>query len=424
MTQTKPSKRKVLFWNAAGSVVTALASFIYPFIILRYCGTQGPDLVGDYSLTIAIAQLMYTIGVFEATTYFATDTLDRFSSEQYFAFKFLSCGAMAVVSVIYVLYFGLTSYQVILALWLCAFKLIDAFSMYFFAAFQKVGRLDISGFSSVWQVVLSLVGFGIVCVLTQNLIWATIAATVIDLIWTAVYNGIRMKQICPIQGPDFKFRAMKQLFLELFPLFLATFLAGYLANLPKYAIDVYWTTEMQAVFGILFMPSFVINLFLIFIMRPALTPLSKKWNEGQVKPFTLITLKILGAVVVITIAVLVGCWFLGIPILGFFYPIITGEDLTALMIVMTGGGLMGASNVLYNALIIQRKQHYVLGAYAIAVVIGALIADPLTSAYGLNGACMTYLLSSLALFVLYLVVYIGALIKMKKRFEEKEKLNN
>ncbi len=419
MTQTIPSKKKVLFWNAAGSVVTALASFIYPFIIIRYCGAQGPALAGDYSLTIAIAQLMYTIGVFEATTYFATDTLDRFTSEQYYGFKFLSCGAMAIASVVYVLTFGLTKYQIILALWLCAFKLIDAFSMYFFAAFQKVGRLDISGFSSVWQVVFSLGSFSIVCVVTQNLIWAAIAGTIANFLWVAIYNGIRMKEICPIKGPDFKFRAMKQLFLELFPLFLATFLAGYLANIPKYAIDAYWTNDMQAVFGILFMPSFVINLFLIFIMRPVLTPLSKKWNKGEVKPFTLITLKILVAVVLMTLAVLIGCWFIGIPILKFIYPIIGSDDLIPLMIVMAGGGMMGASNVLYNALIIQRKQHYVLGAYAIAVVIAALIANPLTSNYGLNGACMTYLLSSFILFVLYLIVYIATLYKMKKKAEEK-----
>lgn len=420
MNQDTPSKHKVIFWNAAGSIVTALASFIYPFIIIRYCGPNGPELSGDYSLTMAIAQLMYTVGVFEATTYFATDTLNRFTSEQYFGFKFLSCGAMAILSVIYVLQFGLTSYQIHLALWLCAFKLIDAFSMYFFAAFQKVGRLDISGYSSVWQVLVSLGSFSLTCFLTQDLIYAAISATIANLIWTGVYNGIRMKQICPIKGPDFNPKAMKQLLIELFPLFLATFLAGYLANIPKYAIDKYWTNEMQAIFGILFMPSFVINLFLIFIMRPVLTPLSKKWNDGEIKPFTLITLKILGAVVCMTIIVLLGCWWIGIPVLRFIYPIISSDDLIPLIIVMAGGGLMGASNALYNALIIQRKQHYVLGAYAIAVLIGSAIANPLTKDYGLAGASMTYLLSSLALLILYLLIYLTALYRMKKRVENNE----
>ena len=409
-----PSKHKIIFWNAAGSVIAALASFIYPFIIIRYCGPQGADLAGDYSLTMAIAQLMYTIGVFEATTYFATDTLDRFSSEQYFAFKFLSCGAMAILSVIYVLQFGLNPYQIQLALWLCAFKLIDAFSMYFFAAFQKAGRLDISGFSSVWQVVVSIAAFAGACVVTQNLIYAAAGATVANLLWTGIYNGIRMKQVCPIQGADFKPKAMKQLFVELFPLFLATFLAGYLANVPKYAIEKFWQADMQAVFGILFMPSFVINLFLLFIMRPVLTPLSKKWNTGDVRSFTLITLKILAAVVVMTACILIGCWLVGIPVLHVIYPIILSEHLTPLMIVMAGGGLMGASNVLYNALIIQRKQRYVLAAYAISVAVALLIANPLTSKYGLNGACLTYLYSSMALFGVYLAVYTSALIKLKK----------
>ncbi len=395
-------------------MITALASFIYPFIIIRYCGIHGAELAGDYSLTMAIAQLMYTIGVFEATTYFATDTLDRFTSEQYYAFKFLSCGAMALCSIVYVLQFGLNPYQVKLALWLCAFKLIDAFSMYYFAAFQKVGRLDISGFSSSWQVLLSLTAFSTGAIVTQDLIIAAIAGCLANGLWCFIYNEVRMRKICPISGPDFNKKAMYRLFIELSPLFLSTFFAGYLGNIPKYAIDTYWDSEMQAVFGILFMPSFVINLFLILIMRPVLTPLSEKWNQGDVKNFTLITLKILGAVVVMTLLILLGCWLIGIPILNLVYPIVGDKDLIPLLIVMGGGGLMGASNVLYNTLVIQRKQRLVLGSYVIATLITMACAGPLTLEFGLIGACLTYLVSTLILLGLYSVIYIISLVRLSR----------
>ena len=410
-TQTKPSNKKIVFWNAAGSLCSAASSFLYLFITTRICGAE---VAGDWSITIAIAQLMWTIGVFEATTYFATDATDRFTSEEYFGFKFLTCALMALVSVFYVLSFNFTQDKNTLAFWLCALKLVDAFGMYYFAAFQKAGRLDISGFSSVWQVLVSVISFTAVILTTQNVVWAVIAATVLKALWILIYNNKRLDEVAPISGPDFNSKAMKDLFLELLPLFCATFLANYLSNVPKYAIENLGTSTMQAAFNIIFMPSFVINLFVIFVMRPLLTPLATTWAKGDVKKFLNTTTKIMLAVFGMTALVLLGSWLIGIPILEFVFKVDLSNCLKALLIVMLGGGLASASSVLYNDIIILRRQRLVLLAYGSAVVVSSLLANPLVANMQLEGAAWTYLISNAVLLVVYTVIFFITLKDAKK----------
>ena len=400
---TQPKLKKIVFWNAAGSLCSAASSFLYLFIVTR---VMGAKVAGAWSITIAIAQLMWTIGVFEATTYFATDANNRFTSEQYFGFKFITCALMAVVSFFYVMSFGFDAYKMTLALWLCALKLVDAFGMYYFAAFQKTGRLDISGFSSVWQVLVSVISFTFMVLSFKNVIAGVVAATVCKALWIVIYNTRRLKQIAPITGPDFNPQAMKGLFFELLPLFLATYMANYLSNIPKYAIESLGTSTMQAKFSIVFMPSFVINLFLIFVMRPLLTPLANTWARRQVRSFLSTTVKILVAVVGMTLAVLGLSWFIGIPILEAVFNLDLTSARTAMMVVMAGGGLASCSNVLYNGIIILRRQRLVLVAYTIALILAGALSTPLVSHLGLTGAALTYGVASAALLAVYAVVFI------------------
>ena len=105
------------------------------------------------------------------------------------------------------------------------------------------------------------------------------------------------------------------------PLFVSSFLAAYLGNGCKYAIEAAGTEQMQTVFNVLFMPSFVINLFMIFLMRPTLTRLAKLWLDHEARPFSRIIGRLLLAVGGITVAVVGVCAAVGIPVLQLLYGI-------------------------------------------------------------------------------------------------------
>ena len=85
-----------------------------------------------------------------------------------------------------------------------------------------------------------------------------------------------------------------------FPLFAGAFLSFYIGNAPKYAIDAMLTDELQACYGFIAMPVFVVGLLNNFIFNPILFRMSMLWKKGKKKEFVLRTACQVGIVGIIT----------------------------------------------------------------------------------------------------------------------------
>ena len=402
MLRTEASHKRIMAWNAAGSAVYALSSFLMLLIVVRAC---GEDEGGVFSMGYAIAQLMLTVGGFESLTYFATDAGNKFSYAQYLAFKIVTCALMVVVSIVYVLSFGFDAHKAAVAWALCAFRFFEALSQFWFGAFQKEERLDLGGFSSVWRSVIGIALFAGVLIPTGDVVLAVVVATASEAVWIACYDIPRLRKIVRVGKPDFSPKALGQLIWACLPLFVASFMAAYLNNICKYAIDATGTDQMQTIFNVLFMPAFVINLFLIFFMRPELTTMARSWLERNLGALKGIIGKLLIIAAGITVVVIIGCALIGIPVLELFYGIELDDYLVALLIAMLGGGFLSASNVFYNALVVIRTQHVVLVGYGIAIVVAVIIATPLVAGQGVLGACIAYCIACAVLFAAFAALF-------------------
>lgn len=412
LLRTTASQKRVFIWNSVGSAIYAISSFLLLIIVVRVCGV---DEGGIFSIGYAIAQLMLTIGVFEATTYFATDAEDRFTYAQYLGFKLVTCGLMIVASVVYITSFGYDAHKTLVAYALCAYRLFEALSQYWFAAFQKENRLDIGGFSTTWRSVISIVVFASALVLTKDIVLSMLLSSASEAVWICSYDIPRLRRIRRVGKPDFSLNPLASLFAACFPLFISSFLAIYLGNVCKYAIDAVGTAEMQTIFNVLFMPSFVINLFVNFFIRPSLTHMAELWLKREVRAFMKTIVKLLGAVVGVTLFVVVGCIIVGIPILEAFYGIDLQGCLPALLILLFGGGFLSASVVFFNAMVIIRAQNGVLVGYVLGIVIAQLIATPFVVAAGVMGASVAYAISCAGLLLCFVLVFAwSARVRMKK----------
>lgn len=412
LLRTTASQKRVFIWNSVGSAIYAISSFLLLIIVVRVCGV---DEGGIFSIGYAIAQLMLTIGVFEATTYFATDAEDRFTYAQYLGFKLVTCGLMIVASVVYITSFGYDAHKTLVAYALCAYRLFEALSQYWFAAFQKENRLDIGGFSTTWRSVISIVVFASALVLTKDIVLSMLLSSASEAVWICCYDIPRLRRIRRVGKPDFSLKPLASLFAACFPLFISSFLAIYLGNVCKYAIDAVGTAEMQTIFNVLFMPSFVINLFVNFFIRPSLTHMAELWLKREVRAFMKTIVKLLGAVVGVTLFVVVGCIIVGIPILEAFYGIDLEGCLPALLILLFGGGFLSASVVFFNAMVIIRAQNGVLVGYVLGIVIAQLIATPFVVAAGVMGASVAYAISCAGLLLCFVLVFAwSARVRMKK----------
>lgn len=415
MLRATASNRRIVLWNAAGSAVYALSSFLLLIIVIRTCGeVEG----GVFSIGYAIAQLMLTVGVFESTTYFATDAGNRFTYAQYLAFKIATCALMVAASIGYVLSFGFDAHKAAVAYALCAFRLFEALAQYWFAAFQKEERLDLGGFSTVWRSVLSIAAFAGVLVAFRDVVAGMVAASLVEAVWIACYDVPRLRRIVRIGRPDFSPKPLMGLFLACLPLFVSSFLATYLGNVSKYAIESVGTEQMQTVFNILFMPSFVINLFMIFLMRPTLTRLAKLWLAHKAKPFMHIIAILLAAVAGITVAVVGACALVGIPLLELLYGVSLDGYAAPLLIVLLGGGFLSASNVFYNAMVVIRTQNAVVVGYLAAIAVAVLVSVPLVETAGVAGASIAYALACLVLALCFAALFAWGATRCMRRWED------
>ncbi len=363
---------------------------------------MGAEIAGDYSIGAAIAQLMWTVGLFDQSSFLVTDTEGRFTYEQYLSFKIFSCIVMVIGSILYVFSFGYSLEKSILALWLCAFKLVDAFAGYYYSVFQKFNRLDVSGFTMFVQNITAMVVFVPSVVITRDVTLSVAFATVAMAVVTLGLYQLHLKEIEPIGSPDFSLAPLVDQFFQLLPLFLGNFLYSYLANVPKYAIEHVGTNTLQTYFNVLFMPSFAINLCVRFFLRPAVTVLSTYWSEQNISGFVGLIAKLLAGVVGVTAMFMFGAWLVGIPVLNFVFGVDLSEHVAVLVLLLFASGVMVAADVLFYPIVIFRKQIATVVTYGIALAFGYLLADGFVLSGGMIGASLVYFVEALIVLLLFL----------------------
>lgn len=411
----QPNMKAQFFWNMMGTGVSSVASVIVLMAVTRISGEVE---AGIFSIGFAIAQLMWSIGSFDTMTYQITDVRERFSFGDYHAFKLILCVVMMLVSWIYIFFFQpeFTTYKIEIAMALCFFRAIDAFSNLFMSALQKKNRLDLGGMSFFIRVVLSY-GILIGCLaVTKNLLLSIWIGSAINILWvlmiempvTAVFEKLK---------PVFRPKKLKDLFAACFPLFLGLFILNYIFNAPKYALDRYYTDNIQTYYNIILFPASIINLLCIFIFKPLLTSLAHLWNEKNKKKFVGVTLKLIALVTVFSVILILAGYFLGTPLLSMFYGVNVRPYTNALTVILVGGGLYALVSFIGNILVVMRKQSFLLAGYCIAAVSAYFISPPLVRQYEIMGAAFAYALPLLITFLFLMAVYIYCL-KDFGRFEK------
>ena len=86
----------------------------------------------------------------------------------------------------------------------------------------------------------------------------------------------------------------------------------YVINAVKYAIDASGNYTMQTYFNIIYMPTFVINMISIFIIKPFLKPFGDYWNGKEYKKFIKIIFAIVGVLAAATLCAEIGAYLIGI----------------------------------------------------------------------------------------------------------------
>lgn len=394
---TKNIDRSSFIWNMAGSMLMAFQSVIMLMILTR---TLGLVESGIFTIAYANANLFLTIGKYGMRYFQVSDLKKQFTFAEYRASRVITSVVMVVVSAVYVIHaasangYSMEKAQVIF--WMCLFKVVDVVEDVYHGLYQQQNRLDVASKAMTLRMAVTIVIFAVGLFVFKDLllvlILSTISTTAIFVLLTKWTYGAFSQN--DGQARTSKVRINKKnllLLLKLcFPLFAGSFLSFYIGNAPKYAIDAMLTDELQACYGFIAMPVFVIGLLNNFIFNPMLYRMSSLWEQGKVWEFLKRTLLQICVVAVITLVCIAGAWLLGIPVLSWLYNTDLSPYKAELLVLLLGGGFLGLSGLLNTVITIIRYQKSLMWGYAGIAALAFLFSDGIVRRYEMMGAAVLY----------------------------------
>ncbi len=412
-TVSKNQEQSAYIWNSASAMLNSFQSVVILMVISRIDNIID---AGTFVIAYAISNLLIMVGRYGIRQYQVSDIHEEFIFHEYLVLRIGSTILMMLSACIYAGFFYFNgSYdfeKAVIVILVCGIKAVDAFEDVFHGLFQQHKRLDIGGKILTFRLFVYIIEYMLVYYFTHNLMTTTVICLLTTIVLSVLLNGSAMKYI-PHKIAHIKAAHLKNLAVDCFPIFISTFLLAYVANAPKYSIDIVLSSHDQAQFNYIFMPVFVISLLSTFIYQPMINQLAIIWNDGKIGRFWRLILRQTLIIAGLTGLCMLAGYLLGIPVLSILY----GVDLSAyrieLVILLLGGGLMALINFFTMVITVTRYQKHLVWGYLIVSISFLLQGKKIAASYGIMGISGFYTLSMTVLAVIFLV-YICIIARLSK----------
>lgn len=395
-----------------GSGIYSLATVIFVMLAKRLVGEEAG---AKFYMAFTTGQMLLTIGYFEIRPFQVTDVKQQYKAKEYFGFRVISSAAMlacaVVVGIVYVVNGKADAAGFMLIITMCILKMFDGVADVFEGEFQRNDRIDISGMSMAFRTIAIMAVFSIIAWVTRNIYAASAVAAVTGLAGAAVVAVVWSRGFEPL-SVSFDREKMKSLFRSTILLFIGSAMCMWLWNGTKYVVEWTLTDRDTLAYGIVFMPTMVINLGSSFVFKPMLTTLARHYEQGEYKAFAKLVAVLVATAVGITVVTLgAGAW-LGIPVLSWLYDIELAPYKSVMLVLIAAGGFNAVSILFYYALTVMRLQKEIFAGYTITFIVSIILPIVMVKAMGIAGAGTSYLIVMMLLTVLF-----GGMlcVKLKKR---------
>ena len=296
----------------------------------------------------------------------------------------------------------------------CMIYAVEAIEDVIWGYYQQRNRLDLGARLFCIRWIGILIVFPIALYINKNLYRTMLLCFLVSLFLFAILLKLTYPCVCTpadrkvsivIRRDDLN--KISVLLKTAFPLCVIAVLSFFVNNAPKYAIDACLTDEIQACFGFVAMPVFVIRLLNNFIYQPLLVPMAMEWDQRKIKSFIRRIIQQTIMIIGISTVCLIGAYFLGIPVLSWLYSTDLSEYKEELMILLLGSGFMAESGYQSVVLTVMRCQKDLLWPYCLTAFIAVISLWRIVPIYGTLGAAVCYL----TLMLLLCSLHSGILIK-------------
>ena len=378
-------------WNAVGGMLNAGQSVFLLIVITRVCGLQA---AGIFSIAFATGNLFLYLGNYGVRNYQVSDLEEKYSFEDYLQHRLVTVAMMLAASWGYVAWSAgrgeYSAYKTACVYAMCLLKAVDCLEEVFEGRYQQKGRLDQSGKLVVARLVVSIGGMMAVLAVTGDLLAATSCGVVLAAVTSLVMIRRFRKTAGTVRMTAFRAQKIWGLLRECLPVCAVNFLSFYLINEPKYAIDAVMDETAQACYNFIAMPVFVIQLLNMFLYQPMLISMTEDWEGGRRRAFAEGIGKIVGALLLVSVPILVAAWVMGIPVLSWLYSTDLTAYRTELMLILTGGIFLAFNGFCAAVLTITRAQNRIPLAYLAGMFLSVLLTPQMVAKGGIRGAVAAF----------------------------------
>lgn len=404
----KKSNLYNILWYMFGLLSYGFTSLLYMIIITRVLGVES---AGMFSFAFAVAATFYVVGVYYGSAFQITDTSGKYSDTDYLYNKITTCIIMLLLTFIFCLFNKYDFDKILLIMFLTVYRGVDALLDSFHAVTQKRDKIYKIGMLTFFRTIVLIVTFLVASIISNSLLISVIAIMIIDILYVYFFDYRVAKQ--KIISSKYNINKNKSLLIEGFSVFIFSFLAMYILNLPKYTIDTLINNEVQGLFGIVFMPSSFMSMICLYLVHPFLNNISSLLKNNEKKRLINFTIKMSFLIIALGLLITLVGYLIGIPVLELLYNLDLKSYRFDLVIVLLGTIFISLYTLYSNILIAMRKILFQVITLVFTAIFGIFISNYLVANYGLDGACYSYFFIMLFQLIIYIFGTIYYLFKLE-----------
>ena len=373
---------KNFIWNLIG---TSFSSFNSLFFLIIVTWINGIKEAGIYSIGVAIALILYTIGEYSGRICQVTDSKSEIKDKDYIFNRIITFCLVLILGIVIVVFRNYDIYKSSIIIAICIYRGLEAFSEVLYGILQKYDYLYKVGQSYTLKSIIGVIIFLIIDLLTKNLLFACVSLIVVNVFFIVVFDIVNIKKIIKL---DYKVNIdnVKTIFKKEFFVFANSFAGVFILNAQKYAIDGFWNDNIQAIYSYIMMPASVINLFTKFVILPFLNSFKEYVKENKIIELKKSVRKIKFVIICFgALCISIG-YFIGPEVLSFIYGVQLDIYRVNLCLIILAYILYSLSYLDLVILTTLRNTLIQFIIYIIGMILAFTSSNILVANYEINGA--------------------------------------
>ena len=374
--------KKQAFLNTVGNIIYLLSLWLLTVITTRFLGY---DAAGTLTLAMAVGNVISTIQIFGVRGYQSSDMTFQYSSRDYVITRVLTviAGWMLGLAICITLH-----YPVWISLSIMLFILLktsETFSDVLFGNDQRIGHLELAGYSMTARGILLIVLFCVGVIIWKSLNAALLISSGGILALSLLIDLPLHNKITGKLG-HLTDRGIVGILKACFPLLLATLIPAVITAFPRVILERYYGSETLGYYGNVSTPALLLTTVVPTILIALLPGYGKMAEEKDFRKMRTVWLQSIGGVILITAAAMLGVWLLGKPVLAFVYTDEILPFVPYLYSVLIAMMLYTITMCNNTFLVSLRRNWGLMLTTLLALLLCLAVSLPLVRAWGISGA--------------------------------------